>query len=238
MNFDVANFVVGVFFSLIGSIIAGLEFVSNFREKKKIKDEEKHFKHRISCSEELLAELCKYSDVQQKLQKVMEDDFDTVTLSNCDLKEMSSQCDRVRADLQGTVNTFKNIISTFDEMINAVLTKEMYLPKTSVSLAISMEEIKSKLQIKVKLFESHLSELSWETILFQGEVAIYFGGHGKKDKLQLDELKNELYSHTYKIYLEYIELCELIKVIFKKYEILISCLHSYAEHSKTKKDSY
>ena len=84
MNFDVANFVVGVFFSLIGSIIAGLEFVSNFREKKKIKDEEKHFKHRVSCSEELLAELCKYSDVQQKLQKVMENEI-IIKLVYCNL---------------------------------------------------------------------------------------------------------------------------------------------------------
>ena len=235
MNIAIADFIASLFFSLVGIVITGLELASASREKKKIKEEENRFKYRIICSEKLLSELRIYSDVQKKLQEVLESDFDTVTLSSCDLRELAEQCDRVLKDLKGTVNILKETISTFNKMVRTVITQELYLPKACVSLALSMEEINSNFQLKTTLFENNLGQLSWECILFKNEVAIYFSGDSRNDKKQLEKMKNELYSHTYQTYLEYIELCELIKVIFEKYEIIIYSLQNFADTVKKEK---
>ncbi len=229
---DIANFIVGLVFSSASCVIATLEFASNQREKKNEKEKERLLKHRVAHSQALLKAFEKYSSLQHELEEVLENDFDTVTLSNCDFKEMGIQCNRVINDLQKTVGTFKNAVSKFNKMVCEIINNESYLPESCVSVALSMEEVKNTLHIKINLFENHLSELMWKCILFKSEIEKYCNDNEKDDINQFEKTRMDLYNDTYKIYLEYIELCALIKIVFEKYRIILYGLNGYAETLK------
>ncbi len=110
MDCEIINLVSSLLFSAAGILIAVLEFISNSREKKKIKREKADFEKKAAESNTLLNTLCEYSDLCSGLQKTLSDNFDTVTLSNCDSKEMVWQCNRIWDNMRSAVSSFEKCI--------------------------------------------------------------------------------------------------------------------------------
>lgn len=219
-TFDVVNFVATLVISVVGLVIAVVEWRTHRSEQEKQLEEQRRERDKQKSLAAVLEDELFAKWKAEAFSDAFNETFDTATLSNCEPAEMGSQCKRVSECLDDSVELFRARLQSVQKSVRCTLEHAHALPEKCVSLALQLNAMSNELLVKIDLFDSDLLDYGWWII--EHESIIRREGESEAAR----ESAHMLYVNACKARRSFIELLAIVKAIAHTIDVLVALFKS------------